>query len=252
MVADVLGTRIFVGDLASGTRWVVERAAAGAGGYVCLCNVHLFVAARHDDEVRRALESAAMAFPDGSPIAWLERRLGYGSASRVAGPDLMALVLADGRSAGLRHHLLGSTDSVLRRLEASLGRTYPGAEIVGALSLPFFDRADDGSTAPALEEVRRSRPHVVWLALGCPKQELWMLRHARELAPALVVGVGAAFDFHAGAKSRAPLPVQRAGLEWLHRLLLEPRRLAGRYVRTNSEFLFVAGRELLAQRLRRR
>jgi N-acetylglucosaminyldiphosphoundecaprenol N-acetyl-beta-D-mannosaminyltransferase len=88
----------------------------------------------------------------------------------------------------------------------------------------------------------------VWLSLGCPKQELWMLRYAQELAPALVAGVGAAFDFHAGTKPRAPAWVQRAGLEWLHRLLSEPRRLASRYARTNSEFLLLAGREFLRQR----
>ena len=133
MVADVLGTRIFVGDLATGARWVVERAAAGSGGYVCLCNVHLFVAARHDEEVRRALEGATMAFPDGWPIAWLQRRIGYGFAGRVAGPDLMGRVLAEGRGSGLRHHLLGSTGSVLRRLEASLRRQHPGVEIAGTL-----------------------------------------------------------------------------------------------------------------------
>ena len=190
-VADVLGTPIFVGDVASGASWVVERALAGAGGYVCLCNVHLFVVARHDDEVRRALAGAALAFPDGWPIAWLQRRLGNRSATRVAGPDLMARVIAD---------------------------------------------------------VRRASPHVVWLSLGCPKQELWMLRYAHELAPALVAGVGAAFDFHAETKKRAPAWAQRAGLEWLHRLLSEPRRLASRYARTNSEFLLLAGRELLRQR----
>jgi N-acetylglucosaminyldiphosphoundecaprenol N-acetyl-beta-D-mannosaminyltransferase len=164
----------------------------------------------------------------------------------------MTRVLADGRRAGLRHHLLGSTGPVLRRLETNLRRKLPGVQIVGTLPLPFFESAGDGSAATAIEEVRQSRPDVVWLALGCPKQELWMLRHAQELAPALVLGVGAAFDFHAGTKPRAPLRLQRAGLEWLHRLLFEPKRLAGRYARTNSEFLLVVGRELLARKLPRR
>jgi N-acetylglucosaminyldiphosphoundecaprenol N-acetyl-beta-D-mannosaminyltransferase len=243
--ADVLGTPIFVGDVPSAASWVVEGALAGAGGYVCLCNVHLFVVARHDDEVRRALSGAALAFPDGWPIAWLQRRLGHGSATRVAGPDLMARAIEDGRSLGIRHFLLGSSDGVLRSLEESLRRRFPGAEIAGRRSLPFFEADEFSGTEPAIAEVRRAGPHVVWLSLGCPKQELWMLRHAHELAPALVAGVGAAFDFHAGTKRRAPDWVQRAGLEWLHRLLSEPRRLASRYVRTNSEFLLLAGRELL-------
>jgi N-acetylglucosaminyldiphosphoundecaprenol N-acetyl-beta-D-mannosaminyltransferase len=246
--ADVLGTPIFVGDLASAAGWVVERALTGAGGYVCLCNVHLFVVARHEDEVRRALAGATLAFPDGSPIAWLQRRLGHPAATRVAGPDLMARAIADGRSFGIRHFLLGSSEDVLRGLEENLRRRFPGAEVAGRRSLPFFEAGEFSGTEAAIQDVRRASPHVVWLSLGCPKQELWMLRYAQELAPALVAGVGAAFDFHAGTKKRAPAWAQRAGLEWLHRLLSEPRRLASRYARTNSEFLLLAGRELRRQR----
>ena len=248
MVADVLGTPVFVGDVPSGASWVVDRALAGAGGYVCLCNVHLFVVARHDDGVRRAVADAALAFPDGWPIAWLQRRLGYRTAARVAGPDLMARAIADGRSLGVRHFLLGSTEDVLRRLEETLRRRFPGAEIAGRLSLPFFESDEPGDMEATIADVRLASPHIVWLSLGCPKQELWMLRHAHELAPSLLAGVGAAFDFHAGTKTRAPAWAQRAGLEWLHRLLSEPRRLASRYARTNSEFLLLAGRELLRQR----
>ena len=248
--ADVLGTPIFVGDVGSGANWIIERAVAAAGGYICLCNVHLFVVARHDDDVRRALAGAALAFPDGWPIAWLQRRLGYRAATRVAGPDLMAHVIDNGRTFGLRHFLLGSSEGVLRRLEANLGRRFLGAELVGRLSLPFFEPGEFSGTEAAIAEVRRARPHIVWLSLGCPKQELWMLRYAHELAPALVAGVGAAFDFHAGTKLRAPVWVQQAGLEWLHRLLSEPRRLGSRYARTNSEFLLLAATELLRQRRR--
>jgi N-acetylglucosaminyldiphosphoundecaprenol N-acetyl-beta-D-mannosaminyltransferase len=248
--ADVAGTPVFVGELASGTKWMVDRAVAAAGGYVCLCNVHLFVAARHDEQVFRALTGAALAFPDGWPIAWLQRRIGHGGAKRVPGPDLMAEVINTGRRFGLRHFLLGSTDGVLRRLEANLGRGYPGVEIAGRRSLPFFEADEFSRTEPALAEIRRARPHIVWLSLGCPKQELWMLRYAHELAPALVAGVGAAFDFHAGTKPRAPAWVQSAGLEWLHRLVSEPRRLASRYARTNSEFLLLAAMTLLRQRRR--
>ena len=247
-VADVLGTPVFVGDVASAASWVVDRALAGAGGYVCLCNVHLFVVARHEDEVRRALAGSALAFPDGAPIAWLQRRLGHSSASRVAGPDLMARAIADGRSFGIRHFLLGSSEDVLRQLEENLARRFLGAEIAGRLSLPFFEADEFSDTEAAIEDVRRASPHVVWLSLGCPKQELWMLRYTQELAPALVAGVGAAFDFHAGTKPRAPAWMQRAGLEWLHRLMSEPRRLASRYSRTNSEFLLLAARALVRQR----
>src|ERR671936_407939 len=211
---DVLGTPIFVGDVASAASWVVDRALAGAGGYVCFCNVHLFVVARHDDEVRRALAGAALAFPDGSPIAWLQRRLGHESAARVAGPDLMARVIEDGRGFGIRHFLLGSTEDVLRRLAEGLARRFPGAEIAGRLTLPFYAGGDFSGTKEAISEVRRASPDIVWLSLGCPTQELWMLRYGHELlAPALVAGGGGGVGFPAGAEGGAPGRMERTGPE---------------------------------------
>jgi N-acetylglucosaminyldiphosphoundecaprenol N-acetyl-beta-D-mannosaminyltransferase len=238
------GVRPFVGDLPAATTTVVEHALSGKGGHVCLLNVHLLVMAKHDQRVVDALGKAALVLADGSPVAWLQRRLGAASARRVPGPDLMPLVMDAGRAHGLRHFLYGSTDDVLESLRARLETEFPGVEIVGTHSPPFGPRTPDEELAD-VKMIGAAAPHVVWCALGAPKQELWSVRNAPGLAPAVVVGIGAAFEFIAGTKARAPESWQRLGIEWLHRLVTEPRRLAWRYVRTNPEFALVALRQWL-------
>lgn len=227
-----IATGCFSGELGGAVEAVVERALSGRGGYACLANVHVAVTTERDEQLRRALASAWRVFPDGTPIAWLRRRGGAADARRIPGPDLFAATLDAGRAVGLRHYLLGSTPSVLASLEQRIRERFPGVEIAGTQAPP---RGAERSAA-CLDAVRAAQPHVVWVALGAPKQELWMADHADALAPALLVGVGAAFDFHAGLKPRAPRWMQSAGLEWLHRLATEPRRLAWRYLSTNTQF----------------
>lgn len=242
---DVLGVRCFVGDIASAADAAIERALSGAGGYGVLCNVHVLMTARREPEVMAALEGAWTVFPDGAPVAWFQRRAGMRAAERIGGPDLMPAVLDRGRAHGIRHALFGSTPDVVVALAERLRERFPGVEIV-ATHAPATGEEDDESE---LARVVAARPHVVWCALGAPKQELWMARCASALAPAIVLGVGAAFDFHAGAKDRAPTWVQRAGLEWLHRLGSEPRRLVVRYVTTNAAFVGAAATQLMRRRL---
>jgi N-acetylglucosaminyldiphosphoundecaprenol N-acetyl-beta-D-mannosaminyltransferase len=242
----VLGVECFAGDPETAARAVLERALQGSGGYCCLCNVHVLGLVQRHESVRKALEDAWIVFPDGAPVAWLQRRFGF-VAQRVAGPDLMPRVLELGLPAGLRHFLFGSTPQVLDVLQERLRAAYPGIGIAGAVSPPF-ELSSEHRWRQAIDEISRTEPHVVWCALGAPKQELWMHRYAYELSPALVLGVGAAFDFLAGAKPRAPLWMQRWSLEWLHRLASEPRRLSGRYLRTNSTFVLRAGIELFRRR----
>jgi N-acetylglucosaminyldiphosphoundecaprenol N-acetyl-beta-D-mannosaminyltransferase len=226
---------------------VVQRALTRRGGYAVLCNVHVLMTAQNRPDVRRALDNAWLVLPDGAPVAWLQRRLGGRGAERVGGPDLMPLVLDRGREAKLRHVLLGSTQQTLDLLAERMRMRFPGVEIAGSLSPPFTNPA--AWTPGVLERVAACEPHVVWLALGAPRQELWMREHAEALSPAVVLGVGAAFDFHAGAVRRAPGWMRRTGLEWLHRLGSEPRRLAGRYVTTNSAFMVGAVRALARRRM---
>jgi N-acetylglucosaminyldiphosphoundecaprenol N-acetyl-beta-D-mannosaminyltransferase len=244
-----LAARCFVGDLDSAGDAVVAHATRRAGGHMCLCNVHVLTEAVHDVEVRRVLTEAAIAFPDGAPVAWLLRRVVSDGARRIGGPDLFPRVVDRGRELGLRHFLVGSTEPVLTKLGQVLRDRFPGSEIVGQHAPPFAERpgVDD-----AIELIRATEPHLVWVGLGAPKQELWSAQAASVAPGVTFVGVGAAFDFLAGAKRRAPSWMHRAGLEWLYRMASEPRRLTSRYARTNTEFVWRASRELVGRHSARR
>jgi N-acetylglucosaminyldiphosphoundecaprenol N-acetyl-beta-D-mannosaminyltransferase len=237
----VFGVRLLAGGLDDAAADLVARAASRRGGYACLCNVHLLMTATHRTDVASALDGAWGVFADGAPVAWLQRRE-VPAAERVAGANLLLRGAEAGRAEGLRHFLYGSTDIVLARLQARLESAVPGIAICGSYAPPFED------SPGGLDRIVAAEPHVVWCGLGAPKQELWLAQNAGELAPAVSIGVGAAFDFLAETKARAPVWMQRSGLEWLHRLAAEPRRLGARYARTNSEFLLRAAAELARRR----
>jgi N-acetylglucosaminyldiphosphoundecaprenol N-acetyl-beta-D-mannosaminyltransferase len=241
--ARVLGIDCFVGDVLAAAHLVVARARSARGGYACFGNAHVLVSAQHDAQLADALRDAWVVFPDGAPVAWLQRRKGWAKAHRVGGPDLMPLVLQEGGTSSIRHFLLGSTPEVVERLRENLEKQHAGVRLVGWYS-PDRSQLEEGDPS-VVQLLRQHEPDVVWCALGAPRQEIWMHRHAAALSPAVFLGVGAAFDFLAGAKPRAPRWMRRWGLEWLHRLATEPRRLSGRYLRTNSEFVVRALAELL-------
>jgi N-acetylglucosaminyldiphosphoundecaprenol N-acetyl-beta-D-mannosaminyltransferase len=236
----VLDIDCFVGDLDSAVDAVVRRALSGDGGVACCANAHVLVTSQRNEELKTALQSSWAVFPDGSPVAWLQRRSGFRSAQRIAGPDLMPAVLDRGRQGGLRHFLFGSTRPVVDAVEERVLALFPGVEIVGTAA----PSTGDEHLAKVLDQIRASEPHLVWIALGAPKQEVWAQRHCTHFGSSLLLPVGAAFDFVAGAKPRAPEWMQRHGLEWLYRFGTEPRRLGWRYLSTNSVFLLRALREL--------
>jgi N-acetylglucosaminyldiphosphoundecaprenol N-acetyl-beta-D-mannosaminyltransferase len=242
---------VFVGDVDSACEQIIVRVREGAGGYICLANVHVVVTSWHNRVLAQALDNAWMVCPDGGPVAWMARQMGARSSERIAGADLMDRLFDVGQTHGLRHFLFGSTPNVLKRLEQAVQARHGTAEIAGCFS-PGPISAEDQGPAEAIERINSANADVVWCGLGAPKQELWMYRNAHLLSPSVVIGVGAAFDFHAGTKRRAPRWMQRTGLEWSHRLATEPKRLAGRYVRTNTEFLLRAGLELIARKGRGR
>lgn len=213
---------------------------------MCLCNSHSVVEAQRNQAFARALASASLALPDGAPVAWMLRRLGHARQPRINGPDLMWELCARFEQAGISVFLYGSTEETLERLRRNLFARFPALRIVGAISPPFGD-ADAETNASHLDAIRRSGAGAVFIGLGCPKQEKWLASHGADLG-AVLLGVGAAFDFHAGTLKRAPLWMRRAGLEWLHRLAVEPRRLWKRYLVTNTQFVLAASRQLLERR----
>lgn len=213
---------------------------------VTLANVHSVVEAGRDTRHAQALAAADLTLPDGAPVAWMQRRLGARGQRRVAGPDLMADTLARAEAGGVPVFLYGSRPETLDRLQQALRRRWPQLLLAGAVSPPFGPQGADEAQAD-IDAINRSGAGIVWVGLGCPRQERWMADH-RHQVQAVMVGVGAAFDFLAGTTARAPRWMQATGLEWLHRLLSEPRRLAGRYLATNTRFVLGAAAQLLRGR----
>ncbi|MFO1361310.1 MAG: WecB/TagA/CpsF family glycosyltransferase [Burkholderiales bacterium] len=216
---------------------VASWAEARESRYVCACNVHAVVTAWRDPSFRRVVDGADLALPDGAPVAWLLRRLGFEDQRRVCGPDFMWEFCRLAERRGIAVCLVGSTEAVLERLAARLRAAFPALRLAGAWSPPFrpLTAAEE---AELVAQIDRSGAGVAFVGLGCPKQERW-IASLRGRVRAAMIGVGAAFEFHAGTRARAPAWMQRLGLEWLHRLASEPRRLWRRYLVTNA--LFVAG-----------
>ncbi len=204
--------------------------------YVTLCNVHSVVTATTCPEFHEAIEQADLALPDGAPVAWTLRREGYGAQQRINGPDLTWRYLAAAEKMGQSVFFYGSTDDTLAKLLDRIKADFPKLRLAGMVSPPFRALTAEEDQA-YVDQINKSGAHVVFVGLGCPKQEIWMNEH-RGRIQAVMLGVGAAFDYHAGTISRAPKWVQKIGMEWLHRLASEPRRLAKRYAVTNSVFIF--------------
>jgi N-acetylglucosaminyldiphosphoundecaprenol N-acetyl-beta-D-mannosaminyltransferase len=242
--ANVLGVGVSRVDLASAVDTIAGWCEAGAGGYICIRDAHGVVLAQRDPEFRRIHNEAGMVTPDGMPVVWFCRLLGHGEVDRVYGPDLMAAVVADERLRRRRHFLLGGAPGVAEELARALAGRYPGFNPVGIYAPPPADTAS-GVDRKSLEALRAGKAEIVWVGLGSPKQERWMARHFAESGAVAMVGVGAAFDFLSGRKPQAPRWIQRSGLEWVFRLASEPRRLAGRYLRTVPAFLWLSALALL-------
>lgn len=229
-------------------RRISAWAARRESRVVCLCNAHSVITARQDPRFFHVIATSDMATPDGAPVAWMMRRLGAPTQHRVSGPDLMLRYCA---LAASRHEpvaLFGSTPETLSKLQRSLVAAWPGLTIVAAISPPFrpLTVSEDEEI---VDTINASGATVVFVGLGCPKQEMWMHEHKGRIN-AVMLGVGAAFDFHAGTIRRAPEWMRRNGLEWLHRLVSEPGRLWKRYLVTNSAFLFAGARQLIGNRKR--
>lgn len=221
--------------------WIARREA----NYVCVSGVHGVMESQDDDALRRIHNAAGLVTPDGMPLVWLSRRQGFPGVERVYGPDLMLAVCERSAASGWRHFLYGGAPGVAEKLAARLGARFPGLHIVDMYCPPFrpLTTAEDETLVARL---RAAQADVVWVGLSTPKQERWMHDHVGRVGAPVLVGVGAAFDFHAGLKRQAPRWMQQRGLEWFFRLVTEPRRLWRRYAINNPRFVW----SILGQALR--
>ncbi len=237
-VCGILGVDILVTNMEETVETIEREIGELRGQYICVGNVHTTVMAHDDPDYRRVQNSAAFVLPDGKPLSVYSRKHGFPEAQRVTGPDLMLALFA--RDNGLRHYFYGSTEETLAALEEKLRERYPGLAIAGMVSPPF--RALTGEEdAAEVERINASGADIIWVGLGAPKQELWMYEH-RGSVNGVMIGVGAGFDYHAGRIRRAPAWMQRLSLEWLYRLLQDPRRLFRRYLVTNTRYLWLIHR----------
>lgn len=233
---NVLGVRVSAVNMTSAIGCIFDAVANRRKGYICIRDVHGVVRCQNSEELQRAHNRAFLVTPDGMPLVWALKAAGHKTADRVYGPDLMLALVDKGRERGLRHFLYGTTPDVLEKLRTRLVAAFPGAEIVGTYSPPF--RAlSEAETEEVAATINATRADIVWVGLSTPKQELWMSEMRPALDASMLIGVGAAFDFHAGVKKQAPRFIQRSGFEWLFRLASEPRRLFARYAVVVPTFL---------------
>jgi N-acetylglucosaminyldiphosphoundecaprenol N-acetyl-beta-D-mannosaminyltransferase len=248
----VLGVALGLTDYEQTLDWIDATVAHRARGYVCVCNVHTVMASAEDAELRGALLRSSINVPDGQPLVWAINLLGHSLGDRVYGPELMARACARGAKSGQRLYLYGGRNQgALVQLALNLRQRYPGVRIVGGHSPPHRPLTDEERRS-VIKEINGSRADVVWVGIGVPKQEKWMAQLRDELEAPVLVGVGAAFDFHAGLVPQAPNWIQEFGLEWAYRLAHEPRRLWRRYTRYNPRFVHGFTRQLLQHRAQER
>ncbi len=239
----ILDMRVDATDYEEAVDAIVDMAESGRGGMTCVATVHMVMEAWDDPGFRRIVNAAELVTPDGMPLVWALRALGIGGARRVYGPELTPRLCARAAMLGTPVGFLGGTGSLLAGLGARLKARLPGLEIAFAHSPPQ-EPAPVEPDPDLVEVVVASGARILFVGLGCPKQERWMATY-RDVLPCALVGVGAAFDFLAGRVRQAPRWIQDAGLEWLFRLACEPRRLARRYVVHNPRFTVLLARQLL-------
>ena len=245
---DVLTLAVEPVSAADAAATVATWADEGRGRVVCAANVHMVMEAWDDPGFARALAGADLVVCDGRPLVWYCRAAGFGAARQARGLDVMLAACSEAERSGIRVGLYGGTSDALQLVRRRLSEAYPELDIAYSYSPPFREltSAEDDAVTAAIEE---EGVQVLFVALGCPKQERWMLAH-RDRVAAVMLGVGAAVDFVAGSVPSAPRWMQVAGLEWAFRLAHEPRRLWRRYARSNLRFVLLAARTLLSNRAR--
>lgn len=232
---NIMGVNIAAINMEWLKQYLKENLQDLKGDYICVSNVHTTVTSYEDENYRNIQNNALMAIPDGGPLSSIGRKRGFSSMDRTAGPSLMEEIFKD---KGYTHYFYGSTDETLVSLEKKLKEKYPNIKIVGMYSPPFRKLTKE-EDEKVIEKINNCNPDFVWIGLGAPKQEIWMAEHQGKIN-GLMIGVGAGFDYFAGKIKRAPLWMQKLNLEWLYRLIQDPKRLFKRYFVTNTKFIWRA------------
>lgn len=235
-VCPILGVNIAAINMPWLLKFTEKHIHEMSGDYITVANVHTTITAYEDETYRTIQNGGIMAIPDGGPLSSVGRHRGYFAMERVTGPSYMEEILRLSSQYGWKHYFYGSTSETIEKMRKTLDTRYPEAQIVGMYSPPFRAVTVDEDEA-IVREINLLQPDFIWVGLGAPKQEIWMAQHQGRLS-GLMVGVGAAFDYCAGNIDRAPQWMQRTNLEWLYRLLQEPRRLFCRYFTTNTKFIW--------------
>jgi len=220
------------------SKWIREKKSA----YVCFADVHSIMLCQSNEAARHALENADFVSPDGTPLVWVGKYLHNEPAKRVCGPDFLPYLVKSTADKNYRHYFYGGKPDVVEKLVTLMAQKFPAAKIAGWHSPPFRVLTEDEEKSD-VEKIRAARPDIVWVGLGAPKQEIWMKSHKHLFDGTVLLGVGAAFDMHAGQVARAPLWMRENGLEWLHRLSQEPKRLWRRYLLLAPMFVWKIFRE---------
>ncbi len=240
LICNILGVNISVIDMNKTVAYLHKCIKELSGSYICISNVHTTVMSYENEEYCKIQNDAVLALPDGKPLSVVCRRRGFPETQRVTGPDLMGEIFAISRENGYRHYFYGSTEETVNVLRGKLEERYPGIQIAGSYSPPFRPLTKE-EDAQVIRQINEAGADFIWVGLGAPKQEKWMYAHKGRVQ-GLMIGVGAGFDYFAGNIKRAPLWMQKCSLEWLYRLLQDPRRLFTRYLVTNTKFLWLVGR----------
>ncbi|TCC23715.1 WecB/TagA/CpsF family glycosyltransferase [Kribbella speibonae] len=233
---DVLGIHVSVTNLDHTVGTFAGWIERGARQLVCVTDMNALLHARADARLTEVYNTSGLTVPDGMPLVWAGQRAGFEEMDRVAGPDLLERVLAEAAERGWTQYFYGGAEGVADELRERFQERHPALKVVG-VECPPYRALTDAEDAETVARMNEARPDIVWVGLGAPKQERWMADHRDRLNATILIGVGAAFDFHTGRLDRAPYWMQRAGLEWSYRLYKEPRRLWKRYVLGIPRFL---------------
>lgn len=242
---DVLGVAVDAVNLSTAAATIESWVDRRRSKYVCVRDVNGVMASYDDPDLKEIHAQAGLVVPDGMPLVWIGRLRGHRSVGRVYGPDLMLMLCERSVERGSRHFLYGGGPGVPQRLGERLMDKFPGLNIVGTHSPPFRELTEK-EDRDVVAMINDTQPDYLWVGLSTPKQERWMHKHAGRVNAPVMLGVGAAFDFHAGTKCQAPSWMGRLGLEWSFRLITEPRRLGPRYLRNNPRFMYLMARSMLA------